>query len=103
MAGVARPWHVGVLWYSDTRLPVPLLAHLRREADLVVVDNEPYDARKGFGYTLGRHAEAEGRASAMIEVRQDEIGGEACVARWGAMLAGAMGDVLGDEGLYRQA
>lgn len=102
MAGVARPWHVGVLWHSDTRLPAPLLARLRREAGLVVGDNEPYDARKGFGYTLGRHAEAAGRASAMIEVRQDEIGDEAGVARWGELLAGALGDVLGDEGLYRR-
>ncbi|MGE0253724.1 MAG: N-formylglutamate amidohydrolase [Alphaproteobacteria bacterium] len=103
MAGVARPWHVGVLWHSDRRLPLPLLARLRREPGLVVGDNEPYDARKGFGYTLGRHAEAAGRPSAMIEVRQDEIGDEAGVLHWSGLLARVLADVLGEAGLFRGA
>src|ERR1700685_1393185 len=40
-AGVARPWHIGTLYQSDTRLPSLLLKLLRAESDLVVGDNEP--------------------------------------------------------------
>ena len=45
MKGFERPWHVGVLWNDDPRLPEPLLAELRRDPSLVVGDNEPYSAR----------------------------------------------------------
>ena len=31
MNGFKRPWHVGVLWNDDARLPDPLLAELRRD------------------------------------------------------------------------
>jgi predicted N-formylglutamate amidohydrolase len=39
MKGFKRPWHVGVLWNDDPRLPEPLLAELRRDSSLVVGDN----------------------------------------------------------------
>jgi predicted N-formylglutamate amidohydrolase len=45
MNGLARPWHIGVLWNRDPRLPVPLMARLLRESDIVVGDNEPYSGR----------------------------------------------------------
>ncbi len=41
MNGFARPWHIGILWNRDPRLPVPLMARLLREPGLVVGDNEP--------------------------------------------------------------
>ena len=52
MNGFKRPWHVGVLWNDDPRLPEPLLAELRRDPALVVGDNEPYSARASYEYTL---------------------------------------------------
>ncbi len=52
MNGFKRPWHVGVLWNDDPRLPEPLLAELRRDRELVVGDNEPYSARASYEYTL---------------------------------------------------
>ena len=41
--GVPRPWHASVLWDSDDRAVVPLLAKLGADTDLVIGDNEPYD------------------------------------------------------------
>ncbi len=41
--GVARPWHVSVLWDSDARAVTPLLEGLAAPGDVVVGDNEPYD------------------------------------------------------------
>src|ERR1700738_2022295 len=35
MNGFKRPWHVGVLWNDDQRLPQPLLDELRPDASLV--------------------------------------------------------------------
>ena len=63
MNGFQRPWHVGVLWNDDPRLPEPLLAELRRDSSLVVGDNEPYSARASYEYTLNAHA---GRAACRI-------------------------------------
>src|SRR5262249_11700790 len=40
--GFERPWHVGVLWNRDPRIPVPLMAALGKISGLVVGDNEPY-------------------------------------------------------------
>ena len=63
MKGFKRPWHVGVLWNDDPRLPEPLLAELRKDASLVVGDNEPYSARDPYEYTLTRACPAAGAAA----------------------------------------
>jgi predicted N-formylglutamate amidohydrolase len=86
MKGRARPWHAGVLWDSDPRLSLPLLAALRADPALVVGDNEPYDGALE-GDSMCRHATARGLAHALIEVRQDLIAADAEAARWGEKLA----------------
>ncbi len=73
MDGKARPWHVGILWDSDARIPLPLLAALRSDPSLVVGDNEPYSAREPQGYTVRNHAVARGLPHVAIELRQDLI------------------------------
>jgi predicted N-formylglutamate amidohydrolase len=93
MKGAPRPWHVGVLWDNDPRLPLPLLAALRREPDLVVGDNEPYDGALA-GDSLSRHATARGLAHALIEVRQDLIADDADAMRWGERLAALLEPLL---------
>jgi predicted N-formylglutamate amidohydrolase len=94
MAGVARPWHVGILWDDDPRIPVPLLAALRADASLVVGDNQPYSARQPAGYTVRHHAEARGLPHVAIELRQDLIESVAGAARWAQLLAGALPPIL---------
>jgi predicted N-formylglutamate amidohydrolase len=101
MGGQARPWHVGVLWDKDGRLPLPLLKRLRAEPGLIVGDNEPYSGRHPSDYTVDRHAESAGLPHVCLEVRQDELADAAGVARWAGILGGALGAILADESLYR--
>ena len=89
MKGAERPWHVGILWDSDPRLPEPLMARLRAQG-VPVGDNEPYTARDGHGYTLYEHAARRGLAHVLIEIRQDLIDthhGAAACARAQASLS----------------
>ncbi len=99
--GVERPWHVGVLWAVDGRLPQPLIARLRDDETLVVGDNQPYSAREGFGHTLETHGDGNGLANALIEIRQDLIDTHHGAEAWAERLAHALQDVLVDEDLYR--
>ncbi|SNS30381.1 MULTISPECIES: N-formylglutamate amidohydrolase [unclassified Azospirillum] len=94
MRGVARPWHVGVLWNQDGRIALPLLAALRAEGDIVVGDNEPYSARTGTDYTIIQHPEPTGIPSVMLEIRQDLIADAAGAAAWGERLARLLGPLL---------
>lgn len=100
--GVARPWHVGVLWDRDPRVALPLLAALRRDRTLVVGDNEPYSGRHPADFTMDHHAEARGLAHASIEIRQDLIGDEAGQVAWAERLGAALAVVLADARLYRR-
>lgn len=85
-----RPWHVGVLWNDDPRLPEPLLAELRRDSSLVVGDNEPYSARASYEYTLAAHARPRAIPHCSLEVRQDLIGTADEARAWGRRLAPAI-------------
>ena len=87
MAGVARPWHCGILHDgANDGLATAMLGRLRAEGDLVVGDNEPY-AMDGIDYTVPRHAFASGLPYAEIEVRQDLLADDAGIASWCARLA----------------
>ena len=85
-----RPWHVGVLWNEDRRIALPLLEALRRKADIVVGDNEPYSARDGVGYTIAAHAEGAGLAHVALEIRQDLIATSAGADHWAAIVSDAL-------------
>jgi predicted N-formylglutamate amidohydrolase len=87
MNGFQRPWHVGVLWNDDPRLPEPLLAALRKDRSLVVGDNEPYSARAAYEYTLTAHAKPRALPHCSLEVRQDLIGTPDEARKWGRKLA----------------
>lgn len=102
MNGFQRPWHVGILWNQDARLPVPLMRRLAQEPDLVVGDNEPYSGRDGHGYSIKAHAEKLGLAHALFEIRQDLIADEAGQARWADILHRVLKDVLGDPALHER-
>jgi predicted N-formylglutamate amidohydrolase len=92
--GVARPWHVGVLWDADPRIPVPLLAALRADPALVVGDNQPYSAREPAGYTVRHHAVSRSLPHVAIELRQDLIEGQDGAERWARLLARAFQPIL---------
>jgi len=91
MNGFRRPWHVGVLWNDDPRLPEPLLAELRRDPALVVGDNEPYSAREPYEYTLTAHAQPRALPHCSLEVRQDLITTAETAREWGRRLTSPIG------------
>jgi predicted N-formylglutamate amidohydrolase len=90
MNGFKRPWHVGVLWNDDPRLPEPLLAELRKDRTLVVGDNEPYSARAAYEYTLTAHARPRALPHCSLEVRQDLMSTPDDARVWGRRLAPAI-------------
>jgi predicted N-formylglutamate amidohydrolase len=92
-AGIKRPWHVGTLYQSDTRLPPLLLKGLRAHADLVVGDNEPYAVSNETDYTIPVHGEARGLMNTGIEIRQDLISDQAGEAQWAERLANIFGEI----------
>jgi predicted N-formylglutamate amidohydrolase len=102
MAGFERPWHIGLLWDKDPRIPVPLLQRLRAQpAGINVGDNEPYSGKHPADYTIDHHAEAAGLPHVSIEVRQDLVNTEAGAEKWATILAEALDDILADPGLYK--
>ncbi|MCW5747466.1 MAG: N-formylglutamate amidohydrolase [Alphaproteobacteria bacterium] len=90
MNGVRRPWHLGVLWRTDERLPLPLLAELRELDGVLTGDNEPYSARAAYEYTLTAHADAHGLPHCSLEIRQDLIGTRDAAIAWARRLAPAV-------------
>jgi predicted N-formylglutamate amidohydrolase len=84
--GKARPWHAGILWDKDDRLPAELLRLMRLEPGLCIGDNEPYSGRLK-GDCLYRHATARGLPHVLIEIRQDLIADEAGQREWAARIA----------------
>jgi predicted N-formylglutamate amidohydrolase len=100
MAGVRRPWHVGVLWDEDGRIAVPLLEALRAEPGLVVGDNEPYTARDPVGYTQYHHGVGGGLPHVAIELRQDLIAAEPVAAEWADRLGRLLRPILAQSALY---
>jgi len=98
--GRDRPWHVGVLWDADPRIPVPLMQRLGR-VELCVGDNEPYSGRHPSDYTVDCHAERAGLPHVCLEIRQDLLTDPAGVTRWADVLAEALRPILDDPALYR--
>jgi len=92
-AGIKRPWHVGTLYQSDTRLPPLLLKGLRAQGDLVVGDNEPYAVSDETDYTIPVHGEARGLMNTGIEIRQDLISDQSGEAQWAERLANIFGEI----------
>jgi predicted N-formylglutamate amidohydrolase len=102
IAGFARPWHAGILWDKDPRIPLPLMQHLRAHPDgFNIGDNEPYSGKHPADYTIDHHAEATGIPHVSIEIRQDLVNTEDGAERWATILHDALREVLADPGLYR--
>jgi predicted N-formylglutamate amidohydrolase len=101
LAGVARPWHAGLLWDKDPRISMPLLERLRaRPEKFNVGDNQPYSGRHPADYTMDHHGEAAGLPHASIEVRQDLVDSEEGAERWATILGEALRPILADSNLY---
>ena len=99
--GEERPWHVGVLWNKDPRIPQPFIANMHADPDIAVGDNEPYSGQDEYGYSISNHAEALGLPHVLVEIRQDLIDTHHGAAAWSERIARAMGPALLDDlGIY---
>ena len=102
MAGFVRPWHAGILWDKDPRIPVPLMENLGAHPDgFNIGNNEPYSGKHPADYTIDHHAEAAGLPHVSIEIRQDLVDTEEGAERWATILDDALRDILADPDLYQ--
>jgi predicted N-formylglutamate amidohydrolase len=100
LLGVARPWHVGVLYQRDARLAQPMLRLLGTEAGLVVGENEPYRVTDHSDYSLVTHGEKRGLLHVELEVRQDLIAETSGQAAWAARLARHLSEAVRAVGAH---
>ncbi len=102
MAGFSRPWHAGILWDKDPRIPVPLMQNLRAHPNgYHIGDNEPYSGKHPADFTIDHHAEDAGLPHVSIEIRQDLVNSEDGAEEWATILDNALQDILADPDLYR--
>jgi predicted N-formylglutamate amidohydrolase len=88
--GASREMHAAILYNRDRRFAGLMLDELRREAGLIIADNQPYFVSDETDYTIPRHAEARGLPHVEIEIRQDLIGEEAGQIEWATRIAHAL-------------
>ncbi len=92
--GERRPWHVGVLYGRDARLGRLVLAGLRRDAALVVGDNQPYAVSDATDYTILVHGEQRRIPHVELEVRQDLLATDGGVEIWAQHLGRVLKDAV---------
>lgn len=97
-----RPWHVGVLHASDSRLSKPMLERLHREPDLCIGDNQPYNGALP-GDCMSRHAIDPGNPYLLLELRNDLIKSEPGQKQWANRLAPILSEVISSTNLAPQS
>ena len=85
--GVARPWHVGLLFNRDDRLGRLLAEEIARRDDLCLGINQPYAISDATDFTIPHHGERRGIPHIEFEVRQDLIAAADGQQRWAEDLA----------------
>ena len=100
LAGIERPWSVGVCYRLDTswaaqdaswaaqdaNWAAQWLAALRARLTESVGDNQPYEVQQHTDYTLPVHSEARQLPGIMLEIRQDKLQDHDAVQRWGELI-----------------
>lgn len=90
--GVRREMHAAVLYGRDRRFAGLVLEMLRREAGLVVAENQPYFVTDETDYSIPRHGEARGLPHVEIEIRQDLLLDESGQKEWAGRITRALQD-----------
>lgn len=93
-----RPWEICVLYAGDDRLARPLLELLSAASEAEIGDNQPYSGHLP-GDSIDRHALAQGRPNALIELRNDLIGDHAGQRMWAERLAPILQKALEKSGV----
>ena len=87
LAGIERPWSVGVCYRLDATWAAQWLAALRARFTEPVGDNQPYEIEQNIDYTLPVHGEARQLPGIMLEIRQDKLRDQHAVQRWSELIA----------------
>lgn len=85
--GVARPWHIGMLYNRDGRIAQAMLETIRAEGEWNAGDKQPYAVSDTSDYAIPVYGEAAGRLHIGLEIRQDLITDEAGQAQWAQLIA----------------
>lgn len=93
LAGHLRPWSIGFAYGRDRRFAALMLDAIKRDAGLVVGDNQPYSVDDTTDYTIPTHGEARGLPHVLVEIRQDRLANPADAALWAMRLAKAFNRV----------
>lgn len=92
LAGVARPWHIGVLHNGhNDGFARRLLDWLGEHAGVPIGDNEPY-RMDATDHTVPRHAFAAGLPYVELEVRQDLLDDAEGIAAIATLLAAGLAE-----------
>ncbi len=95
LAGISRPWQIALSSYLDRSLAEPLLATLRKRADITVGDNQPYDLDPRVDYSVPYHAMRRGLQHLQVEFRNDVIADRNTQNQWALLFAEALLAVRG--------
>ena len=85
--GVARPWHVGILYERPGGYPQRVMAALAQDPTLVVGENEPYTIDRESDYAIPVHGTDRGHPALLLEIRNDLIADAAGARDWTTRLA----------------
>ena len=90
--GVARPWHVGILFDKAADFAHAIITRLQRNPDMNVGANVPYSVSPEDDYAMLVYGDNIGNPAILIEVRQDLIANPAAAEHWAERLAVALSD-----------
>jgi predicted N-formylglutamate amidohydrolase len=88
--GIARPWHVGILYTLSERFAQTIQHFLGRDESLTIGVNVPYTVTPDTDYGLLVYADARGNQGVEFEIRQDLIVGVEQQHLWANRLAAAL-------------
>ena len=95
LAGVARPWEIGLLYRADAATSGRMAALLSaRRPSLVIGMNQPYDIDDLSDWFVPRHGERTGLPHSLLEIRNDEIAAPEGQRAWAALLSDVMMDFI---------
>ncbi len=91
LAGIDRPWLLGLLHNRDSRFARRMMDAVVRNNPQVVADhNQPYTVDDLSDFTIPVHGERRKLPHVLIEVRNDMISDEPGQERWAHLLAEAL-------------
>ncbi|MEZ5931118.1 MAG: N-formylglutamate amidohydrolase [Alphaproteobacteria bacterium] len=90
--GVVRPWDVSFLSRRDSVTSKVLARNVgRRNGDLVIGFDQPYQIEDESDWFIPQHAETRDLPHSLIEVRNNHLRSDEDIAAWASILADAIG------------